>query len=130
MSNWKTERDAFVSEAMAFVEAVRSQTPISTEAVVTPKQLPLGVPEHFQQPAPTVSEHARVVSDDTAEQPRLEPMKWGGSEREEIRQRIATFMAHQQRFTRERENYALSTLMRVRGNIADHHRPDAPTRKP
>jgi hypothetical protein len=45
MSNWKAERDAFVSETMAFVEAVRSQMPISTEAVVTPKQLPLGVPE-------------------------------------------------------------------------------------
>src|ERR1700737_261998 len=98
MSNWKTERDAFVSEAMAFVEAVRSQTPISTEAVITPKQLPLGVPDHFQQPAPTVSEH-----DETAEQPRLEPMKWGGSEREEIRQRIAIFKAHQQRFILERE---------------------------
>jgi hypothetical protein len=32
MGNWKTERDAFVNETMAFVEAVRSQTPISTEA--------------------------------------------------------------------------------------------------
>jgi hypothetical protein len=67
------------------------------------------VPEHFQQPAPTVSEHAHVVSDEIAEQPRLEPMKWGGSEREEIRKRIATFRAHQQRFTREREDYALSS---------------------
>jgi hypothetical protein len=85
VSNWKAERDAFVSETMAFVEAVRSQRPISTEAVVTPRQLPLGVPENFQQPAPTVSEHPHVVSDETAEQPRLEPMMWGGSEREEIR---------------------------------------------
>jgi hypothetical protein len=75
MSNWKAERDAFVSETMAFVEAVRSQRPISTEAVVTPRQLPLGVPEHFQRPAPTVSEHAHVVCDETAERPRLEPMK-------------------------------------------------------
>jgi hypothetical protein len=51
VSNWKAERDAFVSETMAFVEAVRSQRPISTEAVVAPRQLPLGVPEA----APTVS---------------------------------------------------------------------------
>jgi hypothetical protein len=115
MGNWKMERDAFVSETMAFVEAVRSQTPICTEPVVTPKHVPVGMPEHFQQPAPTVPEPAHVVSDETAEQPRLEPMKWGGSEREEIRQRIATFKAHQQRFTREREDYALSTLMRVQG---------------
>jgi hypothetical protein len=101
---------------MAFVEAVRSQRPISTEAVA-PIQLPLGVPEHFQQPALTVSEHAHVVSDETPEQPRLEPMKWGGSEREEIGKRIATFKAHQQRFFQEREDYALSTLMRVQGGI-------------
>ena len=125
MSNWRAERDALVSETMAFVEAVRSQRPVSTEAVVTPRQLPFGVPEHSQQPAPTVSEHAQVVSDETAEQPRLEPMKWDGSAREEIRQRIATFKAHQQRFTREREDYALSTLLRVQGGITAP-RPDAP----
>jgi hypothetical protein len=69
-----------------------------------------------------------VVSDETAEQPRLEPMKWGGSEREEIRKRIATFKAHQQRFTQEREDCALSTLMRVQGGITAPHQ-DTPKRK-
>jgi hypothetical protein len=128
MSNWKAERDAFVSETMAFVEAVRSQRPISTEAIATARRLPLRVPDHFQQPAPTVSEHAHVVSHETAEQPRLEPMKWGGSEREEIGKRVATFKANQQRFTREREDYALSTLMRVQGDISAPHQ-DAPKRK-
>jgi hypothetical protein len=128
MGNWKTDRDAFVSETMAFVEAVRSQRSISIEGVVTPKQLPVGMPQHFQQPVPTVSGPSQVVSDETAEQPRLEPMKWGGSAREEIRQRIATFKAHQQRFTREREDYALSTLSRVQGGITAPHQ-DAPRRK-
>jgi hypothetical protein len=128
MSNWKTELDAFVSETMAFVEAVRPWRPISNQAIVTPRQLPLGVPEHFQQPAPTVSEHAHVVSNETAEQPRLEPMKWGGSEREEIRRRVANFKAHQQRFTRDREDYAASTLMRVQGGVTAPHQ-DEPKRK-
>ena len=128
MGNWKTERDAFVNETMAFVEAVRSQRPISIEAVVTPRQLPLGMPEHYQQPAPTISEHAHVAFDETAEQPRAEPMKWAGSEREEIGKRVATFKANQQRFTREREDYALSTLLRVQGGITAP-RPDAPKRK-
>jgi hypothetical protein len=49
VSNWKAERDALVSETMVFVEAVRSQRPISIEAVA-PIQLPLGVPEHFNSP--------------------------------------------------------------------------------
>src|ERR1700726_4962554 len=117
MGNWKTDRDAFVNEAMAFVEAVRSQRPISTAAVVAPRQLPVGMPQHFQQPVPTVSGPSQVVSDETAEQPRLEPMKWNGSARAEIRPRIATFKAQQQRFSREREDYALSTLLRVQGGI-------------
>ena len=128
MGNWKTERDAFVNETMAFVEAVRSQRPVSTAAIVVPKQLPVGMPQHFQQPVPTLSGTSQVVSHETAEQPRLEPMKWGGSEREEIRKRVATFKAHQQRFTREREDYALSTLLRVQGGITAP-RPDAPKRK-
>jgi hypothetical protein len=128
MSNWKMERDALVNETTAFVEAVRSQRPISTEAIVVPKQLPVGMPQHFQQPVPTVSGPSKVVSDETTEQPRLEPMKWDGSAREEIRQRIATFKAHQQRFTREREDYALSTLLRVQGGITAP-RSDAPKRK-
>jgi hypothetical protein len=58
-----------------------------------------------------------MVSNEATEQPRLEPMKWGGSEREEIRRRVANFKAHQQRFTREREDYAASTLMRVQGGV-------------
>jgi hypothetical protein len=126
MGNWKTERDAFVSETMAFVEAIRSQRPISTEGIVTTSQLPVGVPEQFQQPVPTMSEPSQILSDETVEQPQ--PMKWGGSEREEIRQRVENFKAHQQRFIREREDYALSTLMRLQGGLTAP-RPDAPKRK-
>jgi hypothetical protein len=35
-------------------------------------------------------------------------VNWTGSEREEIGRRVANFKAHQQRFTREREDYAAS----------------------
>jgi len=35
------------------------------------------------------------------------------SEREEIRERVASFKAHQQRFIRERENYASSQWNRM-----------------
>jgi hypothetical protein len=40
----------------------------------------------------------------------LKPMDWGGPEREEISRRVANFKAHQQRFMREREDYAASVL--------------------
>jgi hypothetical protein len=50
---------------------------------------------------------------DLAERPRLEPMNWGGPQREEIRQRVSNFKAHQQRLTKERLDYATSTLKKT-----------------
>jgi hypothetical protein len=43
---------------------------------------------------------------------RMPPVKGIASEREEIRQRVANFQAHQQRFIREREDYASSEWKR------------------
>ena len=44
----------------------------------------------------------------------VEPNRmWAASEREEIGYRIANFKAHQQRFKREREDYAASELKRM-----------------
>ncbi|MDH2406662.1 hypothetical protein QCM77_43515 [Bradyrhizobium sp. SSUT18] len=39
---------------------------------------------------------------------------YGGSERDEIRMRIETFKAYQERFMREREEYAELLLRRIR----------------
>jgi hypothetical protein len=51
---------------------------------------------------------------DLADRPRLEPMNWGGPQREEITQRVSNFKAHQQRLTKEREDYATSTLKKMK----------------
>ncbi|MBB4263037.1 hypothetical protein [Bradyrhizobium sp. CIR3A] len=39
---------------------------------------------------------------------------YGGSERDQIRKRVESFKAHQERFMREREEYANSLLRRIR----------------
>ena len=44
---------------------------------------------------------------------RMPPVSRIVSEREEIRQRVANFKAHQQRFIREREDYASSEWKRI-----------------
>jgi hypothetical protein len=44
---------------------------------------------------------------------RVPPVNWSISEREEIGQRVANFKAHQQRFIREREDYAASIWNRI-----------------
>jgi hypothetical protein len=57
--------------------------------------------------------HREQPATDLVERPRLQPMNWGGSLREEIRQRVSIFKAHQQRLITERENYATSTLRKI-----------------
>jgi len=44
---------------------------------------------------------------------RMPSVNWLSSEREEIAQRVANFNAHQQRFMREREDYATSIWKRI-----------------
>jgi hypothetical protein len=44
---------------------------------------------------------------------RMPSLDWMKSEREEIGQRVANFKAHQQRFIREREDYAASEFKRM-----------------
>jgi hypothetical protein len=50
----------------------------------------------------------------TAVEPnRAPPVTLTGSEREEIARRVANFKAHQQRFMREREDFAASEFKRM-----------------
>ena len=44
---------------------------------------------------------------------RMPPVSWMESEREDIRQRVANFKAHQQRFIRAREDHAASEFKRM-----------------
>ena len=48
-----------------------------------------------------------------AEPDRMPLVNWAVTEREEIGRRVANFRLHQQRFTRERKDYAASELMRM-----------------
>ena len=46
---------------------------------------------------------------------RMPPVNLNNSERDQIRQRVANFKAHQERFAREREDFAASLLQKMRG---------------
>jgi hypothetical protein len=47
---------------------------------------------------------------------RMPLVNWRVSERDEIKQRVANFKAHQQRFMREREDHAAAELKRMRAS--------------
>ena len=58
----------------------------------------------------------RVESHAVAEPKRTQRVDWIKSEREAIRQRVANFRAHQERFMREREDFAAAELRRMWGS--------------
>ena len=116
MGDWKTERDALINETMAFARSIRSQQPVPVQQFVSPQQISDDVPERRQDLTSTAPVCPNTTFEEIVGGRRLEPMKWKGPERDEIKQRIANFKAHQQRFNREREDYATSTLKRMQAS--------------
>jgi hypothetical protein len=88
MADWKTELDALVKETMAFAKNLRVGPPMPRAIVLEPNRI--------AEP----------------------PVKRIESEREEIRQRVANFKAHQQRFIRELEDHASSEWRRIRASAS------------
>lgn len=85
MHDWRSELDALVAETMAFAKSLKLE---------------------IDRPKP---EPQTVVAPGG-----LSWLDYGSSERDEIRKRIESFKAHQERFTREREEYANFLLRRIR----------------
>ncbi|MCK1489188.1 hypothetical protein IVB14_01790 [Bradyrhizobium sp. 180] len=85
MHNWKKELEALVAETTAFAKSLEID-------IERPRSLPR----------------------EATEQDRLSAPDCGGSEREEIKKRVDRFQAHQERFMREREEYANSLLRLIR----------------
>jgi hypothetical protein len=91
MRNWKAELDALFADTTAFAQRSRAK----------PEQ---AVP------------HPREIVAKAAFPPVAR-----GSEYEEIRKRVLSFRAHQQRFIREREEYAASMLRKMRAVSSASH---------
>lgn len=85
MHDWKNELDALVAETMAFTKSLKLEI-----------QLPRSLPK------------------EAVERGDLSASEYDGSEREEIKKRVESFKAHQEHFTREREEYANAQLRRIR----------------
>jgi hypothetical protein len=102
MQDWKKELDALVAETMAFVASIkpdglRTENQTSAEEPTPASDDATGVPL-----APTSSEAPREVAKSTL------------TEREEIRQRLANFKANQERWNKERWDFADSTMRKIK----------------
>jgi hypothetical protein len=93
--NWKQELDALIESTMAFARDVKRQ-PIPDLPVArrTGEQTPADTPNPVDRPA------------------TIAPIVWP-SERDEIRQRVGNFKAHQEKIAREREDYYLQVKAKM-----------------
>src|SRR5215472_16655589 len=127
--DWKRERDALIAQTYAFVQSVTAKVAEAPESdpqrpapssetrlsAVTPYQ-PLAQAE----PEPATSRLEVADEPVSAIQPEPDPpplTKLHSDERDEIRARIASFRAHQERFNRERAEYFSATIARLRAAL-------------
>ena len=86
--DWKLELDALIECTMALANDVKRQSiPDLGLAVGTAEQSRADTSKQLSLPA------------------AVRPMTWPASERDEIRQRVNNFRAHQEKKAREREDY-------------------------
>jgi hypothetical protein len=125
---WMRERDALLAQTLAFVQSVAGRKddagmvglataePAKTAGLAKPAgPAKPGIEAAMVQAAPV--EPAKMAAPQpSATVPR--PIVPSASEMQnEIRARVASFRAHQERFTREREQYFSATLARLRAAI-------------
>ena len=131
---WKKDLDALVTETMAFAASVNENK------LLQPKQVDSQVADTIASGADAKAEivpadppvlatvEAVLAQEPIAPSPqpaetnawpaKLPPLTLPPSERDEIKQRLANFKAHQLKMQAEREDYYLQTMARTRALTA------------
>jgi hypothetical protein len=93
--SWRHDLDALIESTTAFVQDVGGQYAPELPPVLRTVEQAL---RETPNPAPAA---------------RVAPMVFPASERDEIRQHVSNFKAHQQKLAQEREEYYLQTKARM-----------------
>jgi hypothetical protein len=97
MMNLQQELDALIESTMAFANDLKRRQPI--------REMPGALRSAEQALADTSKPIPPLIT--------IAPTVWPASERDEIRQRVRNFKAHQEKVTREREEYYLQVKARM-----------------
>lgn len=115
---WMSERDSLIAQTLAFVQSVtgaRRDAFKPSPAIAEPNADPV-TPKIADAPG----EAAPRERTESIQPPNIVSRPIVSSDlQNELRTRIASFRAHQERFTREREEYFSATLARLRAALKD-----------
>lgn len=117
---WMRERDALIAQTLAFVQSVTGRKDGLGPLDPLLPDLPAAPPDIAPPPA-DLGRPPEMPAVATPPAPR--PLVPGDFQRE-LKGRIASFRAHQERFNRERDEYFNATLARLRAAIKDGTKPE------
>jgi hypothetical protein len=128
--SWKRDRDSLIAQTMAFVQSVtgRREEAGRTGVLSMPSSAGVAVLDAPGSELTLPKPRSKVTEEPVrAAPPPLPPVAAAaitrstvqGEMANEIRARIASFRAHQERFNREREEYFTQTLAKLRAAIKD-----------
>jgi LmbE family N-acetylglucosaminyl deacetylase len=126
--DWKQERDALLAQTHAFVQSVTAKIAEAPKSDPQKSEARLPAVTPYPPPVRAEPEPAATCLEATPNEPvrALEPPAPFGpppltdlhsDEQDEIRARIASFRAHQERFNRERAEYFSATIARLRAAL-------------
>ena len=131
---WMKERDLLIAQTMAFVQSVTGKKPDADLLMAAPKteKSTTETPAIAPMPTPAITSVVEAALAETTLV--VEPANVGlppsfvkldirGDFQSEVRARVATFRANQQRFLKEREEYCSSTMAKVRASLRDNEPP-------
>jgi hypothetical protein len=115
--SWKKDRDSLIAQTMAFVQSVtgrREELRPELKQVLPPVEIDVRAELATALEIVDAAEPPRVtVPTSQSRQVALTDIQ------KEIRDRVASFRAHQQRFNREREEYFSATIAKLKASMKD-----------
>jgi hypothetical protein len=115
--SWKKDRDSLIAQTMAFVQSVtgrREELRPELKQVLRPVEIDM------RAELATALEIVDAAEPPPLTVPTSQPRQVALTDiQKEIRDRVASFRAHQQRFNKEREEYFSATIAKLKASMKD-----------
>jgi hypothetical protein len=115
--SWKKDRDSLIAQTMAFVQSVtgrREELRPELKQVLPPVEIDV------RAELATALEIVDAAEPPPLTVPTSQPRQVALTDiQKEIRDRVASFRAHQQRFNKEREEYFSATIAKLKASMKD-----------